>query len=617
MASPTPATPTGLIPAVSNGHAANGTNGVAHADHSSYRWIALSTVTLGTLMVFINQSIVLISLPAIFRGINLSPLTPGNTGYLLWMLMGFMVVLAVLVVTLGRVGDMFGRVKIFNLGFAVFTAFSILLAVTPLTGSAGAIWLIAMRIGQGVGGAMLFANSSAIITDAFPADQRGLGLGINNVAAVGGSFIGLVLGGLLAPVEWRLVFLVSVPVGVLGTLWAYLKLEERGVRTPAKIDWLGNLTFAAGLILILVGITYGLLPYGGHTMGWTSPWVLAEIFGGIAILIAFGIIETKVAHPMFRLTLFRIRAFTAGNVASFLASLSRGGLMFMLIIWLQGIWLPLHGYSFEQTPLWAGIYMIPLTVGLLLAGPISGVLADRYGARPFATGGLVLVAVTFIALIQLPVNFSYFAFAALIFLNSVGMGMFIAPNQTGIMNSLPASQRGAGAGMAGTFNSSAQVLSIGIFFTLMILGLASTLPGALFHGLTAQGVSPAVATRVSHLPPVGSLFAAFLGYNPMQTLLGSATLSHLPHATAAYLTSHQFFPHLISPAFSDGLTEAFAFAAAVCLLGAFASMLRGGKYHYVEPGTDDPSTTGTAPEGEDDRLPSQEAVAETEPLLVE
>jgi MFS family permease len=611
-----PAPLTGLTRPASNGTAtsAAGTNGSAPGPgRSSYRWIALSTVTLGTLMVFINQSIVLISLPAIFRGIHLNPLTPGNTGYMLWMLMGFMVVLAVLVVTLGRVGDMFGRVKIFNLGFAVFSVFSVLLALTPLTGSAGAIWLIAMRIGQGVGGAMLFANSSAIITDAFPADQRGLGLGINNVAAVAGSFIGLVLGGLLAPVEWRLVFLVSVPVGVLGTLWAYIKLEERGVRTPAKIDWLGNVTFATGLILILVGITYGLLPYGGHTMGWTSPWVLLEIFGGLAILIAFGIIETKVPHPMFRLTLFRIRAFTAGNVASFLASLSRGGLMFMLIIWLQGIWLPLHGYSFEQTPLWAGIYMIPLTVGLLLAGPISGVLADRYGARPFATGGLVLVALTFIALIELPVNFSYAAFAALIFLNSVGMGMFIAPNQTGIMNSLPASQRGAGAGMAGTFNSSAQVLSIGIFFTLMILGLASTLPSALFHGLTAQGVSPAVATRVSHLPPVGSLFAAFLGYNPMQTLLGPATLSHLPHATVAYLTSHQFFPHLISPAFSDGLTEAFAFAAAVCLLGAFASMLRGGKYHYVETPEDQAAIalTGEA------HVPAQEAVAETEPLLVD
>ncbi len=487
---------------------------------SGYRWVALATVTLGTLMVFINQSIVLISLPDIFRGIQLNPLTPGNTGYMLWMLMGFTVVLAVLVVTLGRVGDIFGRVKIFNLGFMVFTAFSVLLAVTWLTGTPGAIWLIAMRIGQGIGGAMLFANSSAIITDAFPADQRGLGLGINNTAAIAGSFVGLVLGGVLAPVEWRLVFLISVPFGILGTAVAYTKLEDRGVRTPAKIDWLGNVTFAAGLILVLVGITYGLLPYGGKSMGWTNPKVLAEIFGGVLVLVVFGFVETRVKQPMFRLSLFRIRAFTAGNVASFLASLSRGGLMFMLIIWLQGIWLPLHGYSFSQTPLWAGIYMIPLTIGLLAAAPLSGMLADRYGARPFATGGLVLAALTFILLSMLPVNFSYGGFAALIFLNSVGMGMFIAPNQTGIMNSLPANQRGAGAGMAGTFNASAQVLSIGIFFTLMILGLASTLPSALYHGLTAQGVSPAVATKVSHLPPVGSLFAAFLGYNPMQVLLG-------------------------------------------------------------------------------------------------
>jgi MFS family permease len=599
-----------LLP-VSTATLTNG-NGAAPAaatpERSNYRWIALATVTLGTLMVFINQSIVLISLPDIFRGIQLNPLTPGNTGYLLWMLMGFSVVLAVLVVTLGRVGDIFGRVRIFNLGFIVFTAFSLLLAVTWLTGTPAAIWLIAMRVGQGVGGAMLFANSSAIITDAFPADQRGLGLGINNTAAIAGSFVGLVLGGVLAPVQWHLVFLISVPFGILGTVFAYVKLKERGVRTPAKIDWLGNVTFAVGLILVLIGITYGLLPYGGHSMGWTNPKVLVEIFGGILILIVFGVVETRVKQPMFRLSLFRIRAFSAGNAASFLASLSRGGLMFMLIIWLQGIWLPLHGYSFSETPLWAGIYMIPLTIGLLAAAPLSGVLADRYGARPFATGGLVLAALTFILLTMLPVNFTYLGFAALIFLNSVGMGMFIAPNQTGIMNSLPANQRGAGAGMAGTFNSSAQVLSIGIFFSLMILGLAATLPSSLYHGLIAQGVSPAVAMRASHLPPVGSLFAAFLGYNPMQVLLGHAELAKLPHSTAQYLTSRQFFPHLISPAFSKGLTEAFSFAAGACLLGAVASLLRGGKYHHVEEGSGQPDA---------DRVPAQEAVAETESLLVD
>jgi MFS family permease len=610
----TPGNGNGRSP-VANGHGPSGTGarggvgpvlgGPGPAD-DRYKWMALATVTLGTLMVFINQSIVLISLPAIFRGIGLDPLTPANTGYMLWMLMGFMVTLAVLVVSLGRVGDMFGRVRMYNLGFAVFTVFSILLSVTWFSGPGAAMWLIAMRIGQGVGGAMLFANSSAIITDAFPSDQRGLGLGINNVAAIAGAFIGLVLGGLLAPVQWHMVFLVSVPFGVFGTVWAFSKLRDTGVRTPAHIDWWGNVTFAAGLILILVGITYGLLPYGHHTMGWSSPWVLFEIFFGAALLATFAVIETKVASPMFRPALFRIRAFSAGNFASALASLSRGALMFLLIIWLQGIWLPLHGYAFSATPLWAGIYMLPLTAGFLLSGPLAGHLADRYGARPFATGGLLLVALTFLLLTMLPVDFGYPEFAALIFFNSVGMGLFIAPNQTGIMNSLPANQRGAGAGMAATFNSSAQVLSIGIFFTLMILGLAALLPAALFHGLVHQGVPAATATRVSHLPPVGSLFAAFLGYNPMATLLGPHALSHLTAAQVHTITGRSFFPHLIAAPFGKGLQEAFDFAAVVCVLGAVASLLRGGKYHYTEPG---------APVAEDE--PAAEAVAETEPLLVD
>jgi MFS family permease len=544
---------------------------------AGYKWIALSNTTLGVLMVTINSSIVLISLPDIFRGIGINPLQPGNTTILLWMMMGFMVVTAVLVVSFGRLGDMFGRVRMFNMGFAIFSLFSILLSVSWLTGEAAGWYLIIMRILQGIGGAMIFANSSAILTDAFPATQRGMALGLNQVAAIAGSFVGLVLGGVLGPVDWRLVFLVSVPFGIMGTIWSYLKLKELGVRKPAKLDLWGNVTFAAGLIAVLVGITYGIQPYGSHVMGWTSPMVLTLIIGGAAVLAAFCYIETRVPDPMFRLGLFRIRPFTAGNVASLLSSLGRGGLMFILIIWLQGIYLPLHGYSFENTPLWAGIAMLPLTVGFLLAGPVSGYLSDRFGARPFATGGMVIAALSFVLLEILPVNFSYPEFALILLLNGVGMGLFASPNRAGIMNSLPADQRGVGAGMSATFQNSAMVLSIGIFFSLIILGLSSSLPAHLYAGLTAQGVPAAAASSLAHLPPTAVMFAALLGYNPIQMLLGS-TLSHLPASSVAYLTGHSFFPSLISAPFHAGLQVAFDFSIAACLIAAVASLLRGKRY---------------------------------------
>jgi MFS family permease len=556
-------------------------NGRVAAPADRYKWIALSNTTLGVLMAVINQSIVIIALPDIFRGIHLNPLTPSNTSYLLWLLLSFMVVMAVLVVSLGRVGDMFGRVRMYNLGFAIFTVGSVLLSVTWMHGSSGALWLIVMRVVQGIGAAFLFANSAAILTDAFPPDQRGLALGINMVAAIAGSFIGLVLGGVLAPVSWRLVFLVSVPFGLFGTVWAYVKLEERGIRTPAKIDWLGNITFGAGLIAVLVGITYGILPYGGHTMGWTAPGVLAALAGGIVLLFIFVFVERRVSSPMFRLHLFQVRAFSGGSVAAFLAALSRGGLMFMLILWLQGIWLPEHGYSFARTPLWAGIYMLPLSVGFLVVGPFAGRLADHFGARPFATGGMIVSAIGFLLLIALPVNFSYWAFGLVIFLIGAAMGLFAAPNQTGIMNSLPPDQRGSGAGMAATFQNAASVLSIGVFFSLVILGLSSTLPGVLYNGLASHGVPQAAASQVSHLPPVGSLFASFLGYNPMGTLLAS-TLPHLPHATAVYLTGHRFFPTLVSHPFATGIHTVFYFAAGCCVVAAIASWLRGGKYYHSD-----------------------------------
>jgi MFS family permease len=405
-----------------------------------------------------------------------------------------------------------------------------------------------------------------------------MALGINSVAAIAGSFLGLLIGGVLAPISWRLVFLVCVPFGVFGTIWAYVKLVDNGVRGPARIDWAGNVTFGAGLIAVLTGIVYGIQPYGGHTMGWTNPFVLGTIFGGLAILALFVYIELTTEDPMFRLHLFRIRAFSAGNVANLLGALGRGGLQFMLIVWLQGIWLPQHGYSFERTPLWAGIYMVPLTVGFLFAGPVSGLLSDRYGARPFATGGMLGAAGSFVLLELLPINFGYSWFALALLVMGLSMGMFVSPNRAAVMNSLPADQRGAGAGMMTTFQNAAQVLSIGVFFSVITLGLASSLPSHLYGGLVAQGVPATTAHQVAGLPPVGSLFASFLGYNPIQQLIPASVLAHLPAGHAAYLTGRSFFSSLVSPAFKTGLHYSFDFAIACSLIAALASLLRGGRY---------------------------------------
>ncbi|MFE4949551.1 MFS transporter [Leifsonia sp. NPDC056665] len=556
--------------------------GIFTKDHPHYRWVALSNTTLGMLMATINSSIVIISLPAIFTGVKLNPLEPGNVSYLLWMLMGYMLVTAVLVVMFGRMGDQYGRVRIYNLGFVIFTVAAIALCLDPFSGGPGAMWLIAWRFVQGVGGAMLFANSTAILTDAFPANKRGFALGLNQVAAIAGSFIGLILGGVLAEIDWRAVFFVSVPFGIIGTIWSFKSLHEVGQKNPGRIDWLGNVTFAIGLTALLAGITYGIQPYGGSTQGWGNPWVLGAIVGGILLLIAFVVIELKVPSPMFDMRLFKIRAFSSGIFSGFLAAIGRGGLQFMLIIWLQGIWLPLHGYSYESTPLWAGIYMLPITIGFLIAGPISGALSDRYGSRAFATVGLLLVAATFIGLLLIPVNFEYWQFALLTGLNGIGSGLFSSPNRTAIMNSVPPNERGAASGMAGVALNAGSSLSIGIFFSLMIAGLSVALPGALTSGLTSHGVPQSVAAQVGATPPVGSLFAAFLGYNPIASLLGPTGLLQSPHVDAATLTGKEFFPQLISGPFHDGLVVVFIAAAVMSVIGAIASFLGGSKYVHEE-----------------------------------
>ena len=549
----------------------------------NYKWIALSNTTLAVLLATLDGSITIIAMPAIFRGIKLNPLQSGNSFYLLWMVLGYLIVSSVLIVSLGRLGDMFGRVRIYNLGYVIYTAASLLLTIDWMTGAAGATYLVVLRLFQGVGGAFLLANSAAILTDSFPVNQRGMALGINNIVGVSGMFIGLVLGGLLAPINWRLVFLISVPVGLFGTVWAYRNLRELSKpQRGAKVDWAGNVTFALGLILIMVSITYGIRPYGHHAMGWISPRVLGLAGSGLLFLIVFAVVELRSEDPMFRLPLLRIRAFSAGTLSTFLASVARGGLMFMLIIWLQGIWLPEHGVDFTNTPLRAGLCMLPLTVGMLVSGPVSGILSDRYGARGFATGGMIATAATFVWLWALPIDFSYVEFAAVLLLMGISFGMFASPNRAAVMNSLPPQDRGAGGAMNQTFQNSAQVLSVGIFFSLMIAGLATNLPHTLTAGLHAHGVPLHKAIAIGKTPPVSVLFAAFLGFNPVKSLVGKHVLHTLSAPNRTLLTGRSFFPHLIASPFSDGLHIAFTFAIIACLVAAAASALRGGVYHHVD-----------------------------------
>ncbi len=494
-----------------------------------------------------------------------------------------MVVTATLLVTLGRLSDMWGRVRLYNLGFVIFTVASILLFLTPSSGNTGALEIIIFRLIQGVGGGFLTANSAAILTDAFPPHERGFALGLNMVAALAGSLIGLILGGALATISWRAVFLISVPFGVVGTVWAYLMLREQGQRRGARsIDVLGNLCLGGGLVVLLIAITYGIMPYHGANMGWANPLVIAGLVGGSVLLLLFVFVENHVADPLFHLDLFRIRAFAAGNVAQLFSALAFGGLQFMIIIWLQGIWLPLHGYAFEDTPLWAAIYMIPLLAGFMAFGLLGGWLSDRFSVRALTTGGMAILCAGFLLLLLFPANFHYLPFAAVLFIIGSAFGSFSAPNSAAIMNALPAQFRGVGSGMRSTFQSVGSPLSLAVFFTIVVLVLAARLPGTMERELVTAGVPPQPAAAAAHVPPTGALFAAFLGYNPMASLLPPQVLGSMPPQQRATIVGKQFFPTMISGPFMESLRAVFAFSAGLALLAAIASYLRGGRFIYEE-----------------------------------
>jgi MFS family permease len=551
-----------------------------------YKWVALSNTTLGVLMASIDSTVVLVSLPAIFRGIQLNPLT--SFPYLLWILFGYMIVTATLLITCGRISDIYGRVRLYNMGFAVFAIGSTLLYFTPNTGTLGAMELIIFRIIQAVGASFLFSNSAAIITDSFPANERGKALGINQIAGLAGAFLGLVLGGTLATIDWRLVFLISVPVGIFGTIWSYWKLKELGtISRGEKVDVWGNLTFAIGLTLVLIALTYGLLPYGSSSMGWSNPYVIAGLAMGGAMLVAFPFIESRVKYPMLKLDLFRVRTFTAGVFASFLASIARGGVEITLSILLQAIWLPLHGISYTDTPFWAGIYLLPLSMGFVTMGPVSGTLSDRYGARGLATLGMLITAATFVGLALLPYNFSYLEFAILIYVQGFGMGMFASPNLSSIMSSVKSAYRGAAGGTASTTRNTGMVASTALFFAIIILFLSRGLPSAFSNALTQAGVPSQSLHYFTSLSPTSSLFAAFLGYNPMTSILNGlpqSVTATLSVQTIQTLTGLHWFPQAIAGAFMSSVQVAFYFSALLCVIGAIASALRGKRYIHEDEG---------------------------------
>ncbi len=550
-----------------------------------YKWVALSNTTLGVLMASINGTIILISLPAVFNGLKIDPFNPGSFEYLLWILMGYMIVTAVMLVSIGRLSDIYGRVRLFNLGFVIFTAGSVLLYLTPNTGDLGGFELILFRMVQAVGGSFLFANSAAILTDSFPPNERGKAMGINSMAALAGSLLGLILGGILAGIDWRYVFLVSAPVGAFGTVWSLLKLKDYSVRhKDQKIDVVGNVAFAGGLTLILLGVTYGLMPYGTSSMGWGNPWVISAMVSGVIILILFVYVEGVVEQPMFNLKLFRNRAFATGSFAGMLQSMGMGGVMFMIIILLQGIWLPLHGYSYSSVPFWAGIYTIPMMAGFVLMGPISGTLSDRMGARFLGSLGMTISAVAFILLSTLSYDFSYIPFALMLFMMGFGMGMFVAPNITAIMNSVAPQQRGVASGMRMTLQNTGQTASMGIFFSIVLIFLTRLLPGSFTTALATAG-APQLIPVFTNIPPTSALFSAFLGYNPVTTILGSlpTTFSSLISGSAmATISGIHWFPLALAPAFMGSLRMSFYAGAGIFLVAALLSALRGKRYIHEE-----------------------------------
>ncbi len=549
-----------------------------------YKYTVLTNTMLGALMAAINMNIVMITLPAIFKGLGIDPFQSGEFIYLLWILMGYSIVLASILVTFGRISDIFGRTRMYTLGFIIFTVGSVLLSIIPGgTKNTGATILIGFRMIQAVGAGFLMVNSTALLTDAFPGNERGKALGINQISFVVGSLLGLIIGGLLSSFDWHMVFIVNVPFAVAGTLWSILKLKETAPRQKVGIDFLGNLSLALSLILISLGFTYTLMPYGNQQMGWGSPWVIASFILGTALIFAFIAIERRVKNPLFNLSLFKIKPFAYGNISLFLAAMGRGAIMFLVVIWLQGIYLPLHGFSYSQTPFWAGIYMLPMLLGMVVFGPVGGILTDKYGARLYATLGMVISAVGLVLLTMVPYNFNVWFFEIILVVIGIGGGLFASPNTTAIMNAVASKDRASANGMRMTINNVASTISMAVFFSITITIFSLKVPGAMYSDAIKIGVPTSIATILAGIPPSGALFGAFLGVSPM-SIIPQSLFALIPLGARAALESNSFFPNVIGPSFIIGLDYAIYIALAMSILGAIFSALMGERYVHEEHG---------------------------------
>lgn len=438
----------------------------------AYKWIVFTNTTIGSLMASLDSSIVLISLPTILRQL------PGTgADEALWLIMSYMLVTSTFLLNFGRLGDMFGRVKTYNLGFAIFTVGSFMCSL-----SQNGLELVIFRVLQALGSAFIWANSGALLTDAFPINERGKILGINQVTLVSGSVIGLVLGGILtATFGWRSIFWVNVPIGIFATLWAYTKLKELGkIERHQKLDIWGNVTFAGGLTILLLGITLGALE------SWSATNYVM-IGTGALLLALFMYIETKVPHPMFDLSLLKIHVFAGGNTAGFLSGLARGAFTFMMSFYLQGV--------LGDSALTAGVLLIPMSIATAIVGPISGIMSDKHGSFYFAAGGLGVTSVAFFIMRQLPAEINYGTLLVPLILMGIAWGLFGSPIRSETLSAVPAQRRGVGSAVTVT------VMNIGFLLSLAIsvLVISSSVPHALVlsvfggGGIASSSGGPAIS----------------------------------------------------------------------------------------------------------------------------